>query len=60
MYQMNAHFKSYLKIARTAGFPFIAKKLCNPVDNLEKCLEDFRQSDEKGDQMINKIMEINE
>jgi hypothetical protein len=31
---MNAHFKSYLKIARTSGFPFVAKKLCHPADNL--------------------------
>jgi hypothetical protein len=56
MFQMNAHFKSYLKIARTSGFPFVDKKLCHPADNLEQCLEDFRQSDEKGQQLVNKIM----
>ena len=59
MFQMNAHFKSYLKIARTSGFPFIAKKICNPVNNLEKCLEDFSENGEKGEQMVTKIMEIN-
>jgi len=47
-----------LKLSRTSGFPYIFKKLCNPVNDMEKCLEDFINSDEKGDQFVNKVMSL--
>ena len=45
MLQINAHFKFFVKIARTAGFPYIATKVCSPAKDMEKCLEDFKDSD---------------
>lgn len=45
VYQLNAHFEFFVKIARTSGFPYISRKLCDPKnDDMEKCLEDFRNS----------------
>lgn len=45
IFQLDAHFKFYLKIARTSGFPYISKKLCSPVKDMEKCLEEFKDSE---------------
>ena len=59
-FQINNHFESYFKISRNAGFPYIAKKICNPINDMEKCLEDFRQGDDKGEQLVNKIMTVSE
>ena len=62
MYQVSAYGKFSLKIARTQGFPYVSKKLCNPKDKtkMEDCLEDFRTSEDKGEQLANKIMAITE
>ena len=38
LFQMNANYKFFIKIARTVGFPFISKKVCSPTDDMEKCL----------------------
>ena len=42
MFQISASYKFFLKISRTAGFPYISKTLCSPVKDMEKCLTDFR------------------
>ena len=58
LFQVYANFKFYLKISRTTGFPFISTKICSPVKDMEKCLEEFKDSDEKGDQLVNKIISL--
>ena len=34
MFQLNANSKSFLKIERTSGFPYISTKLCSPVKDM--------------------------
>ena len=60
MFQIIAYFDFYLKVSRTSGFPYLSKKLCNPNKDkdMRACLDDFKNNDEKGEQMANKIVAL--
>lgn len=58
MYQADASQEFKLKITREAGFPFLETKLCKSGDDFESCLNSFKDSSDKGDQLTNKMTSI--
>lgn len=51
IFQVDATQEFKLKITRSAGFPFIDKALCKSNEDLESCLNAFKEKASKGEQM---------
>lgn len=59
IFQIDASQEFKLKITRSAGFPFIDQALCKSNEDLETCLNTFKEKTSKGEQMatLTKIIE---
>ena len=58
--QIDASDEFTLKISRSEGFPFTDKKLCKKKEDLDTCLSDFKDSTDKGTQLLDKMTSIRE
>jgi hypothetical protein len=59
-YQINGFVKQFSKITRVSGFPFILIKKCAKKDEDKQCMESFKNSSEKGKQIVVKTESFEE
>jgi hypothetical protein len=59
-YQTDGVFEQFAKITRLTGFPFIKIKKCPNRDEYMQCMDDFKNDEDKGKQIVTKTESFTE